>query len=205
MHSAGEVRFTRHAPAWAGRKIACRNGDIRTGYRAGFGYVPSAVTLARVVLVPFFLYTIVREMREASLLIFLFLCLTDLLDGFLARRLNASSIAGAYFDAFADFLVVAAALVVFTVNGTYPFWTVPIVTAMFVQFLVTSRTGRLVYDPVGKYYGGALFAMVLLTLLFRGDQAHEMLLTLFLMYTAAAVASRCLCLARDWRRAERSA
>ena len=139
---------------------------------------------------PLFSYTIIREFREASLLILLLLCLTDVLDGYAARKLNASSSAGAYFDAFADFLVVTAALVAFTVNGTYPFWTVLIVIAMFLQFLATSRLRGPVYDPVGKYYGGALFMMVLLTLLFWESQVHEVLLVLFLLYTAAAVASR---------------
>lgn len=178
-----------------GEKIAFREGGLKTGCGASFGFVPSAITTARVLTVPLFSYAIIRDLREASLLIFLFLCLTDLLDGYAARKLNASSTAGAYFDALADFLVVSAALTAFAVNGTYPFWTVLIVTAMFLQFVVTSRLRTSIYDPVGKYYGGALFVMVLLTLLFRESLAYEILLILFLIYTAASVVSRCWFLA----------
>lgn len=185
--------------AWEGRRIAFRDGDLRIGHGLRYGYVPSAITTARALVTPLLSYTIIRDFREPSLLVFLFLCLTDVLDGYAARKLNASSTVGAYFDAFADFLVVAAALTAFVVSGTYPFWVVLIVTAMFVQFLVTSRFWGRVYDPVGKYYGGALFVMILLTLLFRESQAHDVLLILFLMYTAAAVLSRCWFLANDRR------
>ncbi len=160
--------------------------------------MPSAITTSRVLAVPLFSYTIIREFREASLLILLLLCLTDVLDGYAARKLNASSSAGAYFDAFADFLVVTAALVAFTVNGTYPFWTVLIVIAMFLQFLATSRLWGPVYDPVGKYYGGALFMMVLLTLVFQDSLVYGILFAAFILLTIVSLTSRYLFLFSRW-------
>lgn len=92
--------------------------------------------------------------------------ITDLLDGWLARRLKACSAFGAYFDATADFALVAVAFSVLAVRGVYPAWALLLIGLMFAQFVLTSRQRQPVYDPVGKYFGAALYSVVFaLTLL----------------------------------------
>lgn len=91
---------------------------------------------------------------------------SDLLDGWLARKLNACSTFGAYFDATADFALVAAAFGALTLRGVYPAWMLLLIGLMFAQFVLTSRARRAMYDPVGKYFGAALYSVILaLTLL----------------------------------------
>lgn len=91
---------------------------------------------------------------------------TDLLDAWLARRWDACSTFGAYFDATADFFLLGMAFAVLVSRGVYPAWMLALMGLMFAQWVVTSRFRAPIYDPVGKYYGaalyGALFALILL-------------------------------------------
>lgn len=77
--------------------------------------IPNILTLLRVVLIPVFIlvfYIPVTWAKMVCAVIFTVAALTDLLDGYLARRLNQTSAFGAFLDPVADKLMVAAALVV---------------------------------------------------------------------------------------------
>lgn len=76
--------------------------------------IPNLLTLLRILLIPvlvvvYFLPVEKRELIVAS--IFVLAAITDWLDGFLARKLNATSALGAFLDPVADKLVVSSALV----------------------------------------------------------------------------------------------
>jgi CDP-diacylglycerol--glycerol-3-phosphate 3-phosphatidyltransferase/cardiolipin synthase len=82
--------------------------------------VPNALTWMRIVMIPLFvgvyyfppsLLTLPHENLIATVL-FAVAALTDLLDGYLARKLNQVSAFGAFLDPVADKLMVAAALIV---------------------------------------------------------------------------------------------
>ena len=77
-------------------------------------HIPNILTLFRVALIPvlvvlYFLPLASREILLAG--IFILAALTDWLDGFLARRMNAASGLGAFLDPVADKLIVSSALV----------------------------------------------------------------------------------------------
>jgi CDP-diacylglycerol--glycerol-3-phosphate 3-phosphatidyltransferase/cardiolipin synthase len=137
-----------------------------------------------------FLYTFLNNLTMWTLGIFLFACLTDALDGHLARRLGASQYLGPYFDATADFLLALAAFSAFVIKGVYPFWTLLLIGAMFLQFILTSGVRRPIYDPVGKYYGVFLFAAIGVTLALPDFAVCYTLLVSILGLTVASVASR---------------
>jgi len=76
--------------------------------------IPNALTLLRIVLIPVFIvafYLPVAWNYQAACLIFTLAALTDLLDGWLARRLNQTSRLGAFLDPVADKLMVGVVLV----------------------------------------------------------------------------------------------
>jgi CDP-diacylglycerol--glycerol-3-phosphate 3-phosphatidyltransferase len=77
--------------------------------------VPNTLTLLRIALIPVLLvlfYLPARWSSEAAAAVFLVAALTDLLDGWLARRLGQTSAFGAFLDPVADKLMVSCALVV---------------------------------------------------------------------------------------------
>ncbi len=76
--------------------------------------LPNALTVLRIALIPVFVvvfYLPVRWANEATAAIFLVAALTDLLDGYLARRLGQTSAFGAFLDPVADKLMVSTVLV----------------------------------------------------------------------------------------------
>jgi cardiolipin synthase (CMP-forming) len=76
--------------------------------------LPNIMTLARLASIPVFVAVFYLPFRWAPLaaaIIFLLAGITDMLDGYLARRLKQTSRFGAFLDPVADKLMVAAALV----------------------------------------------------------------------------------------------
>ena len=76
--------------------------------------IPNQLTLLRIILVPVFVLAFYLPFSWSNYLacgIFIFAALTDMLDGYLARKLNQTSSLGAFLDPVADKLMVAVALV----------------------------------------------------------------------------------------------
>lgn len=83
--------------------------------------LPNLITLFRIMLIPvlvvvYFLNIPFRETVIAS--IFVLAALTDWLDGYLARRMNAMTKLGAFLDPVADKLIVSSALVLLASDST---------------------------------------------------------------------------------------
>ncbi|SHJ33097.1 CDP-diacylglycerol--glycerol-3-phosphate 3-phosphatidyltransferase [Parasporobacterium paucivorans] len=86
-------------------------------------YVPNAITLMRLVLIPIFAYVYLSEYENAPVYavgIFLLAGFTDLLDGYLARKYNVVSIVGIVLDPLADKLMLLTALLCFVYKGIIP-------------------------------------------------------------------------------------
>jgi CDP-diacylglycerol--glycerol-3-phosphate 3-phosphatidyltransferase/cardiolipin synthase len=126
--------------------------------------LPSLLSASRLVLVVPFFGALVNAHRGAALLWLLAICLTDALDGPLARGLGAATGFGAYLDVTADFVVVAAGFAALGRIGAFPWWILALIGVMFAQFLLSSTRRRPVYDPVGRYYGGLLFGVLAVAL-----------------------------------------
>jgi CDP-diacylglycerol--glycerol-3-phosphate 3-phosphatidyltransferase/cardiolipin synthase len=114
-----------------------------------------------------FVITYLRHGRNlAALVVFAAAGLSDVLDGYLARKMGARSSIGAYIDVFADFALILSVYLFFCAYSTVHVVPVLLIVFMFAQFLLTSRGRTLVYDPVGKSFGAILFASIVPMLLF---------------------------------------
>jgi phosphatidylglycerophosphate synthase len=113
---------------------------------------PSLLTGARFAAVPILLSSDASAWR---LPIFVAACLTDLLDGLVARRLISETLLGYMLDAIADFLLVALISYMLTIEELFsPLFPALIVFA-FAQFVIAKpRAGA---DPLGKHIGTVLF------------------------------------------------
>jgi CDP-diacylglycerol--glycerol-3-phosphate 3-phosphatidyltransferase len=90
--------------------------------------VPNMLTLMRIGLIPVFVamfYLPTAWAYLACTLVFAVAALTDLLDGWLARRLGQVSALGAFLDPVADKLMVAVALVLLVQRDPEPWIAVP--------------------------------------------------------------------------------
>ena len=76
--------------------------------------IPNKLTLLRITLIPVFVlvfYLPVEWNNIVACIVFVVAAVTDMLDGYLARKLNQTSKLGAFLDPVADKLMIAVALV----------------------------------------------------------------------------------------------
>lgn len=114
--SSSEVADAAPGPAQLPAPLRRRRGSIRRE----LWNVPNVLTLARVGIIPLFvLYTYWADPLHSLLAALLFsaAAATDVLDGWLARRLNLVTVMGKFMDPLADKLIVMAALVMLTRLG----------------------------------------------------------------------------------------
>jgi CDP-diacylglycerol--glycerol-3-phosphate 3-phosphatidyltransferase len=104
-----------------------------------FWNAPNAITLGRIVACPLLLVYLVYHGPLASAVIgfgFLAVSLTDMLDGYLARRGGTVTAVGKLLDPLADKLLVLTALVLLVGSpGRIPWWGVPFVVAILAREL----------------------------------------------------------------------
>ncbi len=152
--------------------------------------IPSVVTALRLLVAPVLFYTILMNQYLGAILILVFAGITDFLDGYLARRLDASSDSGAYLDVISDFILIVLGFAAFVLKGWYDPFILLIIIAMFALFLATSSLKKLVYDPVGKYLGAFLMVMLFITLLFPEPLIRTILLVLLVIICLTSIISR---------------
>jgi cardiolipin synthase len=73
--------------------------------------IPNLLTLLRILIVPVFAISLMYGHLAAAFALFLLAALTDLLDGYIARRLDQASALGAFLDPMADKLLMLVAFV----------------------------------------------------------------------------------------------
>ena len=108
--------------------------------------VPNLLSLLRLVLLPVYLGAYLRSKYLTAGGILLLSCLTDLLDGFLARKLHQVTDLGKVLDPLADKLLTLAAMTMFCQWGAFPAWALMVVLAR--EFAVSGL--RMVAGPKGK-------------------------------------------------------
>ena len=91
--------------------------------------VPNALTILRIILIPVFVILFFKGYKMAALGVFCAASLTDMLDGYLARKLNQITDFGKLFDPLADKLMVLTAMVCQTFWGPLPLVAVVVVAA----------------------------------------------------------------------------
>ncbi|CDG64374.1 MAG: CDP-diacylglycerol---glycerol-3-phosphate 3-phosphatidyltransferase [Methanobacterium sp.] len=153
-------------------------------------HIPNYLSLSRIIIAPIFIYTFINGWYLFSLMIVIFSGVTDILDGYIARKMDVTSDVGAYFDGISDFIFILACFLVYTFNGWYDPLVLLLIIIMFGMFIGTSGLKKLVYDPVGKYLGAYLMVMIFLSILSPEMKVRQVLLILLLILSLASVISR---------------
>lgn len=104
-------------------------------------YLPNAITLSRIALVPVLILALKDQHYGLALALFVLAGLSDALDGFLAKRLNLVSRLGGILDPAADKILLISAYVMLTLLEHIPFWL--LLTVAFRDLLIVG--GYLVY------------------------------------------------------------
>ena len=129
-------------------------------------FIPQTITTIRLLCSPLLFFLVYENYYIYAFAFFVLIIITDLIDGMLARKFNATSNFGAYYDSIVDFAVVVSAFAAFSLDEIYPYWILIIFTSLFVFFILTSKIYDLIYDPIGKYYGALLFIAIGISLIY---------------------------------------
>ncbi len=103
--------------------------------------LPNKLTVLRVILIPFFVMSLmmfngsIALLRYLAVSIFIVASLTDLLDGKIARKYNLVTNFGKFMDPLADKLLVCSALICLTALGQMPAWMVIVIVSR--EFIIS--------------------------------------------------------------------
>jgi cardiolipin synthase (CMP-forming) len=89
--------------------------------------LPNLLSLFRLVLTLFFILLAANGHFRFALLLFVLQAVSDMLDGFFARRMGAKTNLGSYLDPLADKVMLASSYIVLTLMAIVPLWLVVIV------------------------------------------------------------------------------
>jgi cardiolipin synthase len=90
-------------------------------------WLPNALSLARLVLVPLAVWQILEQRYDRAFIIFALAGVSDAVDGFLARRLDARTALGSVLDPIADKALLVSVYVTLGHAGLLPVWLVILV------------------------------------------------------------------------------
>jgi len=129
----------------------------------------NAITSSRILLTMGMAYVILKQenLIVLSTLLFVLICLTDYLDGKLARRFCAVSRKGAIFDVVADLFFMTSITYTLIYLGIMPGWFLIVIVVKFVEFLSTSYYYRnnnnseevFISDKIGRCVATMFYAM----------------------------------------------
>ncbi|MBZ5856330.1 CDP-alcohol phosphatidyltransferase family protein [Flavihumibacter profundi] len=135
-------------------------------------YVVNGITLYRLLAAPFLIMLIFKERLDLfKWLLALSFC-TDLIDGYLARRLNVASVFGTKLDSIADDLTIIAGLVgVFVFKPDFLSYERFLLIILFVLFFLQTILALIRYRKITSFHTyaakfAAIFQGVFLILLF---------------------------------------
>ena len=94
------------------------------------------LTVLRIILIPVFVSLLVYRKPGPALVVFAVAALTDLLDGYIARRRASQTRLGAFLDPMADKLLLTASFVTLTYLKVLPFWIAAVVISRDVILVV---------------------------------------------------------------------
>ena len=93
------------------------------------------ITVLRIILIPVYLLLLYRGLQVPALIIFIIACLSDTLDGYIARHYNQITNFGKFMDPLADKMLVLSAMCFFVERARMPGWVVALV--LFREFAVS--------------------------------------------------------------------
>jgi cardiolipin synthase len=161
--------------------------------------IPNFLSLLRIILVPVFVILLIQAEYYNALIVFVIAGLTDVLDGTMARLLNAQTKLGSYLDPIADKLLLAASFVTLAILGIIPSWlTVIVMSRDFIILLgiailsLMSVTFEIKPAFIGKVTTVLQIGTVFFTLLYRAvthDLNYDWILILLWLTALFTVAS----------------
>ena len=161
--------------------------------------LPNIMTFIRILLIPFlvFVYYLPFSFSHSlAAIIFIVACITDWLDGYLARRLQQSSPLGAFLDPVADKLIVAAAVILIISHGEFDYLSFPSIVIIGREIAVSAlrewmaelgQRNSVAVSWLGKVKTTLQMAALIVLLYCSPVTSHGVIVFGYVLFYAAAV------------------
>ncbi len=106
--------------------------------------IPNLITLARLLSVPLAVWLIINGLLGPAFWLFVLAGISDAVDGYLAKRLNAETVVGRYLDPLADKALLVSVFISLGICGYLPSWLV--IMVVFRDVLIVA--GALLYHTL---------------------------------------------------------
>ena len=115
--------------------------------------LPNIITIARLIAVPVVVWLFLIEEMTIAFWVFVGAGVSDAIDGYLAKRLDARSVLGSYLDPLADKLLLIAVFLLLGRGGFIPLWLVVLIVArdamlLGVSMLVVRKDRKTAMHPL---------------------------------------------------------
>jgi len=185
------------SPIYSGPRCAASGlGKLRGAQRLPGPHVlsiPNLITLGRILLVPVVVWAIVTGRMDLAFVLFLVAAVSDLVDGFLAKRFGMKTELGAYLDPLADKVLIVSIYISLGIASAIPAWIVILVTSRDLMIVgaiilswVVARPVEIRPHNVSRINTGVQIFYACLVLASQGYKFNaEPLLTLVMVLVAA--------------------
>ncbi len=129
--------------------------------------ISNLITFFRLVLLPFIIFFLIKKERLIAFIIMLIALISDVVDGYIARRFHQESELGKLLDPLCDKISLVVILITLLIINSIPVWAVVIIALRDALILLGSyvifKKKRLVYKSniLGKATGFLFGAMIL--------------------------------------------
>lgn len=127
-------------------------------------YIPNLITMSRIVMTVIFVRYIIlqfgygQDLTKELVILYLGICISDFLDGKIARKINYASNLGAKLDVFADLLYIVLSYIALINVKIMPMWFLGFILLKFSEFIITSKfiqsnksgNAPFIFDKVGR-------------------------------------------------------
>ncbi len=129
--------------------------------------VSNVITVSRLVMLPFIVYFLLKDQRLVAFIIISISLLSDMIDGYLARKLHQESETGKFLDPLCDKISLAVILIALLIINAIPLWGVIIIVMrdfliLLGSFILFKHKAKIFKSNIlGKFTGFILGAVIL--------------------------------------------
>ncbi len=157
--------------------------------------IPNVLTTARLFLIPLFAYFVLGTHNlPAAGIVFLCSGITDVIDGFIARKFHMVTEIGKVYDPLVDKLMQITALICLSLEKLIPFWAIWIIIAKEGTMIIAGSIMYLKHIVIqSSWYGKAatviFYAIIFIIIIFTGKLPLPAQTGLMIVMILAALAS----------------
>lgn len=123
-----------------------------TAMKTKLKMLPNLITLSRIFLTFLFVMQQYKQNYNYLVIIFVLICITDVLDGKMSRQLKAESNLGGFLDLAADAFFIFSSFITLNIFNIIPSWYTLFIFFKFIEFIITSSLWKMFNNESREYY-----------------------------------------------------